>query len=68
VAYRQNSSLLNLERRAKQGRPIRPSTVDECLNAHAEFVETLGRLPISQLDRFKALVEQDLGRAVFADQ
>jgi hypothetical protein len=41
--------------------------VQECLSAHAEFIETLGRLPISHLDRFKALVEQDLGRDVFAD-
>jgi hypothetical protein len=62
-----DSSSSGSQRRTQRGRPT-PSTVEECLNAHAEFIETLGRLPIGQLDRFKALIEQDLGRAVFTDR
>jgi hypothetical protein len=62
-----DSSFFSPERRAEQGKPIRPSTVEECFSAHAEFIETLGRLPIGQLDRFKALIERNLGSAVFTD-
>jgi len=44
---------------------MRSSTVEECLTAQAHFIETLDRLPIADLGRFKAMIEQDLGCAVF---